>query len=40
MAIVGGSGSGKSTVLRLLYRFYDVQDGSISVDGQDLREVC
>ena len=39
MAIVGGSGSGKSTVLRLLYRFYDVQSGSISVDGQDLREV-
>lgn len=39
LAIVGGSGSGKSTVLRLLYRFYDVQGGSISVDGQDLREV-
>ena len=39
MAIVGGSGSGKSTVLRLLYRFYDVHDGAITVDGQDLREV-
>jgi ABC-type multidrug transport system fused ATPase/permease subunit len=39
VAIVGGSGSGKSTILRLLYRFYDVQGGAISLDGQDLRDV-
>jgi ABC-type transport system involved in Fe-S cluster assembly fused permease/ATPase subunit len=39
LAIVGPSGSGKSTIGRLLYRFYDVTDGSITVDGQDIREV-
>ena len=39
VAIVGGSGSGKSSILRLLYRFYDVQGGAISLDGQDLRDV-
>ncbi|XP_057848038.2 ABC transporter B family member 25, mitochondrial isoform X3 [Cryptomeria japonica] len=39
IAIVGTSGSGKSTILRLLYRFYDTQSGSIKVDGQDIREV-
>ncbi len=38
-AVVGHSGSGKSTLSRLLYRFYDVDGGSISIDGQDLREV-
>jgi ATP-binding cassette, subfamily B, bacterial len=39
VAIVGRTGSGKSTVARLLDRFYDVTDGSISIDGQDLRDV-
>ena len=39
VAIVGGSGSGKSSILRLLYRFYDPQAGRITIDGQDLREV-
>ena len=39
VAIVGESGAGKSTVLRLLFRFYDVKSGSISIDGQDLRDV-
>ena len=39
LAIVGHSGAGKSTIARLLYRFYDVTAGSIRIDGQDLREV-
>ncbi|HEX9945968.1 MAG TPA: ABC transporter ATP-binding protein/permease [Allosphingosinicella sp.] len=39
VAIVGQSGGGKSTLARLLFRFYDVQGGAIRIDGQDLREV-
>ncbi len=39
VAIVGASGAGKSTVSRLLYRFYDIQDGAIKIDGQDIRNV-
>ncbi|MDJ0956660.1 MAG: ABC transporter ATP-binding protein/permease [Arenicellales bacterium] len=39
IAIVGSSGSGKSTIARLLYRFFDVTSGSISIDGQDLRDL-
>ncbi|VDC30556.1 ABCB family ABC transporter ATP-binding protein/permease [Pseudogemmobacter humi] len=39
LALVGHSGSGKSTVARLLFRFYDVTGGSIRIDGQDIREV-
>ena len=39
VAIVGPSGAGKSTISRLIYRFYDVTGGSISIDGQDVREV-
>ncbi|TPW33427.1 ABC transporter ATP-binding protein/permease [Martelella alba] len=39
VAIVGPTGAGKSTISRLLFRFYDVTDGSISIDGQDLRAV-
>lgn len=39
VAIVGPTGAGKSTISRLLYRFYDVTGGSITIDGQDLRDV-
>jgi ATP-binding cassette subfamily B protein len=39
VAIVGPSGAGKSTISRLLFRFYDVTGGTISIDGQDIREV-
>ncbi|UWR21338.1 ABC transporter ATP-binding protein/permease [Sulfitobacter sp. S190] len=39
VAIVGSTGSGKSTVGRLLFRFYDVQSGSLRIDGQDVRDV-
>ena len=39
VAIVGSTGSGKSTVGRLLFRFYDVQDGALTIDGQDVRVV-
>jgi ATP-binding cassette subfamily B protein len=39
IAIVGPSGAGKSTISRLLFRFYDVTGGSISIDGQDVRDV-
>jgi ATP-binding cassette subfamily B protein len=39
VALVGPSGGGKSTVGRLLFRFYDVHAGSISINGSDIREV-
>ncbi|WP_439026338.1 ABC transporter ATP-binding protein [Haloarchaeobius sp. DT45] len=39
LALVGPTGAGKSTVLKLLLRLYDVDDGSIRIDGQDVREV-
>jgi ABC-type transport system involved in Fe-S cluster assembly fused permease/ATPase subunit len=38
-AIVGSSGCGKSTILRLLYRFYDPASGRIMIDNQDLKDV-
>lgn len=36
---VGQSGSGKSTIIRLLFRFYDVQGGCIKIDSQDISKV-
>ena len=39
LAIVGRSGSGKTTLCNLLARFYDVNHGSISIDGHDIREM-
>jgi ABC-type transport system involved in Fe-S cluster assembly fused permease/ATPase subunit len=39
LALVGASGAGKSTVARLLFRFYDPGTGRILIDGQDLRAV-
>lgn len=39
VGLCGPSGAGKSTMLKLLFRFYDPAGGTVSIDGQDLREV-
>jgi ATP-binding cassette subfamily B protein len=39
VALVGSSGAGKSTIARLLFRFYDATSGAVTVGGQDLRDV-
>ncbi len=39
LAIVGPTGAGKSTISRLLFRFYDVTQGCIRIDGEDIRDV-
>src|SRR6476661_9837858 len=39
VALVGHTGAGKSTIAKLLARFYDPRDGGITIDGIDLREV-
>ncbi len=38
IAIVGPTGAGKTTMIKLLMRFYDVGSGSIKVDGHDVRD--
>jgi len=39
VAIVGPTGAGKSTLSRILFRFYDISAGSVTIDGQNIREV-
>ncbi len=39
VAIIGGTGAGKSTLVNLIPRFYDIHEGSIRLDGQDIRDI-
>jgi len=39
VAIVGSSGAGKSTIVKLIYRFYEITEGSILIDGIDIRQI-
>ena len=39
IALVGPTGAGKTTIVNLLTRFYDIKDGSIKIDGTDIREI-
>lgn len=39
IGVIGGTGSGKSSLVHLIPRFYDVEKGSVKVDGQDVREI-
>jgi ATP-binding cassette, subfamily B, multidrug efflux pump len=39
VALVGHTGSGKSSILNLLFRFYDVERGTVSIDGKDIRTI-
>ncbi|MEL6961342.1 MAG: ABC transporter ATP-binding protein [Pseudomonadota bacterium] len=39
VALVGASGAGKSTILNLILRFYDIDEGAVQIDSQDIREI-
>ena len=39
VALVGNSGGGKTTIVNLIPRFYEITDGSIQIDGHDIRDV-
>ncbi len=39
VAIVGPTGAGKTTIIRLIPRFYDVSEGRVTIDGHDVRDV-
>ncbi len=39
LAVVGPTGAGKSTLSRILFRFYDIESGRVTIDGQDIRDV-
>ncbi|KAK3067850.1 hypothetical protein LTR53_015014, partial [Teratosphaeriaceae sp. CCFEE 6253] len=39
IALVGETGGGKSTIIKVLYRYYDISGGSVRIDGQDIRDV-
>ena len=38
LGIIGATGAGKSTIIRLLMRYYDVSEGSVKIDGVDIRD--
>jgi ATP-binding cassette, subfamily B, multidrug efflux pump len=40
IALLGATGSGKSTIINLIPRFYDATSGSVQIDGHDVRDVC
>ena len=40
VAIMGTTGSGKSSLINLIGRYYDISKGSITVDGNDVRDIC
>ncbi len=40
VALLGATGSGKSSIINLIPRFYDVSEGKVTIDGYDVREVC
>ena len=39
IALVGATGAGKSTIVNLISRFYDVQQGSVKIDGKEIKNV-